>query len=173
MDTAVIAQLVTGVATLIIGAVLLFQLRKQNQQIEIQNKQLELQHQDSDRQLGFASRQSYQELTLSRITNESLLDAYMKVSKGVEEASDKEIHQFVSFMRTAYLQLINSWNLGVYDKSEEFYKGNFGNLMGSAGERKYYLTNGRIIVGMVFGLEELVKLGDIVYEELEGIPVPA
>ena len=45
--------------------------------------------------------------------------------------------------------------------------------MGSAGERKYYLTNGRIIVGMVFGLEELVKLGDIVYEELEGIPVPA
>ena len=40
MDTAVIAQLVTGLATLIIGAVLVFQLRTQNQQIAIQNRQL-------------------------------------------------------------------------------------------------------------------------------------
>ena len=53
MDISVIAQLLTGLATLIIGAVLVFQLRKQNQQIEIQNRQLELQHQDSDRELAF------------------------------------------------------------------------------------------------------------------------
>ena len=56
MDTAVIAQLVTGLATLIIGAVLVFQLRKQNQQISIQNRQLELQHQDSERELAFSAR---------------------------------------------------------------------------------------------------------------------
>ena len=45
--------------------------------------------------------------------------------------------------------------------------------MGTVGERRYYLTNGRIIVGTVFQLSDLMKLGDIVYEELEGIPVPA
>ncbi len=45
--------------------------------------------------------------------------------------------------------------------------------MGTPGERKYYLTNGRLIVGNVFGLSNLVSLGDTVYEELEGSPVPA
>ena len=34
------------------------------------------------------------------------------------------------------------------------------------------LTNGRIIVGTVFGLSELVSLGDTVYEGLEGKLVP-
>jgi len=45
--------------------------------------------------------------------------------------------------------------------------------MGSVGERRYYLTNGKIIVGTVFGLSDLVNLGDMVYEELQGRPVPA
>ena len=45
--------------------------------------------------------------------------------------------------------------------------------MGTVGERRYYLTNGRIIVGTVFQLSDLMKLGDTVYEELEGNPVPA
>ena len=173
MDTAVIAQLVTGIATLIIGGVLVFQLRKQNQQIEIQNRQLELQHQDSARELGFASMTRVADLTLTKITNDSLLDACIKIGEGGEKATEKEMNQFVSFMRTAYLQMINSWILGVNDKSVEFYKGNFGTLMGRPGEREYYLTNGRIIVNTVFGLDDLAKLGDIVYEELEGSPVPA
>ena len=45
--------------------------------------------------------------------------------------------------------------------------------MGTVGERGYYVSNGRIIVNKVFGLEELTRLGDIVYEELEGSPIPA
>ena len=173
MDISVIAQLLTGLATLIIGAVLVFQLRKQNQQIEIQNRQLELQHQDSDRELAFSARARGEELTLARLTNDSLLDAYMKVGRDEDTASDNEIHQFISYMRTSYLQMINAWNLGANDRSVDWYKGNLGNLMGSVGERKYYLTNGRIIIGTVFGLNDLLELGDTVYEELEGSPVPA
>ena len=173
MDIAVIAQLVTGMATLIIGTVLVFQLRKQNQQIEIQNRQLELQHQDSERELAFSARARGEELTLARLTSDSLLDAYLKVGKNEDKASDKEIHQFVSYMRTSYLQMINAWNLGAYDRNVEWYKGSLGNLMGNVGERKYYLTNGRIIIGTVYGLNDLLELGDIVYEELEGSPVPA
>ena len=191
MDISVIAQLLTGLATLIIGAVLVFQLRKQNQQIEIQNRQLELQHQDSDRELAFSARARGEELTLARLTNDSLLDAYMKVGRGEDTASDKEIHQFISYMRTSYLQvsdkeihqfisymrtsylqMINAWNLGANDRSVDWYKGNLGNLMGNVGERKYYLTNGRTIIGTVFGLNDLLELGDTVYEELEGTAVP-
>tara|TARA_B100000029_G_C17429799_1_gene907459 strand:- start:487 stop:642 length:156 start_codon:yes stop_codon:yes gene_type:complete len=49
MDLIVIAQIITGLATLIVALVLVFQLRKQNEQINIQNKQLELQHKDTER----------------------------------------------------------------------------------------------------------------------------
>jgi|TARA_B100000953_G_C17675989_1_gene310457 hypothetical protein len=37
--------------------------------------------------------------------------------------------------------------------------------------KNWHLTNGRIIVGTVFGLSEQVSLGDTAYEELEGRPV--
>ena len=38
MTSTEIAQIVTGIATLIVAVVLLFQLRKQNQQLNIQHK---------------------------------------------------------------------------------------------------------------------------------------
>ena len=79
----------------------------------------------------------------------------------------------MNYMRLSYIQMINEWNLGVNENNVQYFKGTLGILMGTRGERKYYLTNGRIIVGTVFGLSDLVSLGDTVYEELEGSPVPA
>jgi len=38
MDISEIAQIVTGIATLMVAIVLVLQLRKQNQQLDIQNK---------------------------------------------------------------------------------------------------------------------------------------
>ena len=67
--------------------------------------------------------------------------------------------------------MINAWDLGYYGDNVELVKGAFGNLMGSVGERKYYITNGRIIIDTVFQLPKPRELGDIVYEELEGRPV--
>ena len=168
MDTdlvVAVSQIATGIATLVVALFLAGQLI-------MQRKQLEMAHQDAQRELGFSHRTRNEQLTLARITNDSLLDAYLKVSKGDEDASEKEVHKFVSYMRTSYLQMLNAWNLGAYDRSVEWYKGSLGNLMGNVGEREYYLTNGRIIIGTVFGLKDLLELGDIVYEELEGSPVP-
>ena len=97
----------------------------------------------------------------------------MKVGASLQVPSDEETHQFINYMRLLYLQMINEWNLGVNAKNVEYFKGRLGTLMGTVGERRYYLTNGRIIVGTVFQLSDLMKLGDTVYEELEGNPVPA
>ena len=97
----------------------------------------------------------------------------MKVWAGIDSPSNEETHQFLNYMRLLYLQMINEWNLGVNAKNVEYFKGRLGTLMGTVGERRYYLTNGRIIVGTVFQLSDLMKLGDVVYEELEGSPVPA
>ena len=44
MDLVVIAQIITGIATLTVATVLVFQLRKQNEQ-------LSLQHRDAERNL--------------------------------------------------------------------------------------------------------------------------
>ena len=168
MDTELIvpgAQIATGIATL----VALFLAA----QLFIQRRQLDIAHQDSVRELGFAARSRKEELTLARLTNETLLDAWIKVGSDSEPPNDKEIHQFMNYMRLSYLQMINEWNLGVNENNVRYFKGTLGILMGTQGERKYYLTNGRIIVGTVFGLSELVSLGDTVYEELEGSSVPA
>jgi|TARA_B110000263_G_C15292796_1_gene504163 hypothetical protein len=97
----------------------------------------------------------------------------LKVGAGLETPSDEETHQFMNYMPLSYLQMIKEWRLGVNDKNVEYFKGRLGVLMGSVGERRYYLTNGKIIVGTVFGLSDLVNLGDMVYEELQGRPVPA
>ena len=43
MDLVVIAQIITGLATLIVALVLVFQLRKQNQQLELQHKDADIQ----------------------------------------------------------------------------------------------------------------------------------
>ena len=161
-----IAQIATGIATLVVALFLAAQLI-------LQRRQLDIAHQDSFRELGFAARTRNEELLLARLTNKSLLNSYMKLGAGIESASNEETHQFLNYMRLLYLQMINEWNLGVNAKNIEYFKGRLGTLMGTVGERRYYLTNGRIIVGTVFQLSDLMKLGDIVYEELEGNPVPA
>ena len=169
METALIvaiAQIATGMATLVVALFLAAQLL-------IQKRQLEIAHQDSVRELGFAARTRNEELILARLTDKSLLKSYLKVGAGLETPSDEETHQFMNYMRLSYLQMINEWRLGVNDKNVEYFKGRLGVLMGSIGERRYYLTNGKIIVGTVFGLRDLVNLGDMVYEELQGRPVPA
>ena len=161
-----IAQIATGIATLVVALFLAAQLI-------LQRRQLDIAHQDSFRELGFAAPTRNEELLLARLTNKSLLNSYMKLGAGIESPSNEETHQFLNYMRLLYLQMINEWNLGVNAKNIEYFKGRLGTLMGTVGERQYYLTNGRIIVGTGCQLSDLMKLGDIVYEELEGNPVPA
>tara|TARA_B100001146_G_C15871604_1_gene302107 strand:+ start:55 stop:567 length:513 start_codon:yes stop_codon:yes gene_type:complete len=168
METGLIvavAQIATGFATLIVAIFLAAQLL-------IQKRQLEIAHLDSVRELGFAARTRNEELILARLTDKPLLDSYMKLGAGLENPNDEDTHKFINYMRLLYLQMINEWNLGVNDNNVEYFKGRLGTLMGTLGERKYYLTNGRIIIGTVFGLTDLVMLGDTVYEELEGRSVP-
>ena len=43
--------------------------------------------------------------------------------------------------------------------------------MATPGERQYYARNGRVILSLLETSGELVKLGDTVYQELEGGPV--
>ena len=171
MDTQLVvavAQLLTGIATFIVATFLAAQLM-------MQKKQLEIAHIDSDRNLAFASRTRTQELTLAQITNESLLSAYEHAKDGFGELDDTDIRRFFGMQREFYVQLLTEWSLGgsghVEHLNVEYYKGRLGIIMATPGERQYYISNGRVILSLLETSGELVKLGDTVYQELEGNPV--
>ena len=98
--TVAFAQIATGIATLVVALFLAAQLL-------IQRRQLDIAHQDSIRELGFAARSRKEELTLARLTNETLLDAWIKVGADSEPLNNREIHQFMNYMRLSYLSLIH------------------------------------------------------------------
>ena len=74
--------------------------------------------------------------------------------------------------REFYVQLLTEWSLGrsghVEHLNVEYYKGRLGIIMATPGERQYYARNGRVILSLLETSGELVKLGDTVYQELEG-----
>ena len=171
MDTDLViavAQLLTGIATLIVATFLAAQLM-------MQKKQLEIAHIDSNRNLAFVSRTRTQELTLAQITSESLLSAYENATDGFDALDDADTRRFFGMQREFYVQLLTEWSLGrggqVEHLNVDYYKGRLGIIMATSGERQYYVSNGRVILSLLETSGELVKLGDIVYQELEGSPV--
>ena len=172
MDTQVVvavAQILTSIATLMLASFLAAQLM-------IQRKQLAITHRDSYRELAFASRTRTPELTLAQITNESLLSTYEKAKNGLEKLDEQETRQFFGIQRELFVQLLTEWSLAMSSNVEhlnvEYFKGRLGIIMGTDGERQYYANNGRVILSILETTGELMKLGDIVYEELTGSPVP-
>ena len=87
-----------------------------------------------------------------------------------------DTRRFFGMQREFYVQLLTEWVLGSSHHVEhlniEYYKGRLGIIMSTAGERQYYVSNGRIILSLLETSGELVKLGDVVYRELEGTPIP-
>ena len=88
---------------------------------------------------------------------------------------DTDIRRFFGMQREFYVQLLTEWSLGgsghVEHLNVEYYKGRLGIIMATPGERQYYVSNGRVILSLLETSGELVKLGDTVYQELEGSPV--
>jgi len=82
-----IAQLLTGIATLIVATFL-------SAQLVIQKKQLEIAHIDSNRNLAWVSRTQTQKLTLGQITRESFLRAYENATYGFDELNDTNTLRF-------------------------------------------------------------------------------
>ena len=105
MDTDLViavAQLLTGIATLIVATFLAAQLM-------MQKKQLEIAHIDSNMKLAFVSRTRTQELTLAQITSESLLSAYENAKDGFDELDDTDARRFFGMQREFYVQLLTEW----------------------------------------------------------------
>ena len=163
------AQLLTGIATFTVATLLAAQLM-------MQKKPLEIAHRDSNRNLAFASRIRTQELTIAQIINEPMVIAYENARTGIEEISDANTRRFFGMQREFYVKLLTEWALGssghVDHLNIEYYKGWLGIIMPTVGERQYYVSNSRNILSLLETSGELAKLGDVVYQELEGRSKP-
>ena len=74
MDLVVIAQIITGLATLIVALVLVFQLKKQNQQLSIQ-------HKDSVSNSINQFRQRFEDITKETVTNKEFAEIWVRGAK--------------------------------------------------------------------------------------------
>ena len=103
METEIIgfmAQLITGIATLLVALVLVFQLRKQNQQLKIQ-------HQDSDNKITYDSITAMERVTIPENYGDSFVDMMWKARiEGISNMSNQEIWRFQNWLVVAGRRLI-------------------------------------------------------------------
>ena len=142
-------------------------------QLLLQRRQLDIAHQDSVRKLCFTARTRQEEVTLARLTDESLLATYLKADEGMSVLKPVGLHKFVSYIRLLNMQTINDWLLGAYGNNPTFFRGRLRIVLNTKAAREFYVTEMRNTMKYLEESGELRNLGDTVYEELEGNSVPA
>ena len=98
MDVLVlVAQIITSLATLIVALVLVFQLRKQNDQLQIQ-------HRDSIREANYQIASRFEDVTKETVSDASLTEIWLRGANAWENLNnDVERYRF----RNHYRQYIN------------------------------------------------------------------
>ena len=155
---AIVAQICTGLATLVVALFLAAQIR-------LQMRALDRSHEDAERELLFSSREMAQSLLTARNTNDSLFNAVNKGFTGMEnlESSDERLRYF-TYMRSIYQWIITDWRLGRHLKNYDDFLDDIRNILAPIGGRDYYRQYGRDRFRLVS--DELVFIADQIYEEL-------
>ena len=165
MDTdsiVVVAQLLTGLATLIVAIFLAGQF-------VLQRKVLDRAHLDAERELTLSSLSLFQDHLNSRVTNESVRNLYAKRHEGLSNLSTSEFDGITTHFRMGYLITNNEWSLGRAKNFPGYYIKRFQGYLDSVAGREYYVQTGRAILNR----DRLVEIADEVFEELTGEAVPA
>tara|TARA_A100001037_G_scaffold302146_1_gene333137 strand:+ start:683 stop:1252 length:570 start_codon:yes stop_codon:yes gene_type:complete len=182
METEIIgfmAQLITGIATLLVALVLVFQLRKQNQQLKIQ-------HQDSDNKITYDSITAMERLTIPENYGDSFVDMMWKARiEGISNMSNQEIWRFQNWLVVAGRRLISEFRLnrfgqaainrrfypqqGSTDALERYYSIQVRNLFDYKAALDLYTSfmRPRFSAG-IGGQSGLLQIADRTYEEMSG-----
>ena len=117
MEIFEIAQLVTGIATLIVASVLIWQMT-------LQRKTLEIAHQDADQNISMAAmdtRSRTNEWFAENCTAEML----EKFDKGIDSLNVKETLILRTYYRSTMRVLSTEWRLGRLIEQSWYYKNTF------------------------------------------------
>tara|TARA_A100001037_G_scaffold55863_1_gene48064 strand:+ start:165 stop:728 length:564 start_codon:yes stop_codon:yes gene_type:complete len=169
MDLIVIAQIITGLATLIVALVLVFQLRKQNEQINIQNKQLELQHKDTERDFITQFDTRFEDIQKNIYSNEDMASIWVRGSLSWENLkNDTERYRY----RNIYRQIMR-WGLsqykfekmGIMTINESLKKRQMRNMLAEKGMAHVYKNYYKPILE-VSDVPEMLNLCNELYKEI-------
>ena len=121
MELIEIAQLVTGLATLIVASVLIWQMI-------IQKKTLDIAHNDADSSMSLSAVEN--KINLNTWYSELITpETIEKLDKGLDFLSPKEKQLLDSYISGHILLLTTEWRLGRMNKNEIYYKHGLRNLL--------------------------------------------
>ena len=149
-QTATLAQLVTGAATLAV-AVFLW-------------NQLKVQHRDSERDFAFANETKQQDLLASWYSDESAANLVWKGANAFESLSPAEVNRYRMMYQQMYLHQLNSWRLKRDGDELTRWRLQWSNILREPGQRRYFENWGRNILALE---PTLLEFATGVYEELE------
>ena len=167
MDTdsiAVIAQLITGLATLIVASVLIWQML-------LQRKLLQIAHSDADNNLSMQA--VSEKNAIRRWAAEKINpDMLKKLDDGIKSLNEYELEIFSTQMRCKEIMATTEWRLGRVGGNRNYYRAVFRTMLGGKAGLEHYKTVGRNhFLTANFGDPTLIEIGDEVYEELAGEPL--
>jgi len=169
MELVVIAQIVTGLATLIVALVLVFQLRKQNTQINIQNKQLELQHKDAERDFITQFDTRFSGIQKDIFTNDDMTSIWLRGSLSWENLkNDTERYRYRSLYRQLMRWALSQYKfekMGIISLSESFKKRQMKNMLSEKGMAHVYKNYYKPILE-VSDVPEMLNLCNELYKEI-------
>ena len=163
MELIEIAQLVTGLATLIVASVLIWQMF-------IQKRTLDIAHNDADTSLSFDAVEQKNEINMwftDKIDQQFLNHA----NKGLSELNDVEREILANWLRSSLIILITEYRLGRMDRNYEYFINNIKRLLRFKASQEYikdsvfYKPNSVVKIG-------LTKIINEAYEEVVGEKLP-
>ena len=162
MELIEIAQLVTGLATLIVASVLIWQMI-------IQKRTLDIAHNDADSNMSLQAMESRSEQTRWFAEN-STPEFLEKLRKGYEYLNDKEKEIALAHHTNVSQVLATEWRLGRLGRNPEYLRYTMGNHM-KMNEYKGMRDIWKITTANVTGTGLVDKLyfevGDQVCEQVE------
>ena len=161
-----VAQMVTGIATLVVAFFLAGQLM-------IQRRALDRAHQDADRSLSLQSLQMRTEAIFLTLDKEKFGQIHEKRNNNFDSFSEKERDLYSRFLKTQYIRLYTESRLGKGSGNQYFEHACRNILLDCKASRDFYKSNRNYLIESAhFGRTELIDAADKVYEELEGEPAP-
>ena len=160
MDLVLVAQIITGLATLIVALVLVFQLKKQNQQLSIQ-------HKDSVSNSINQFRQRFEDITKETVTNKEFAEIWVRGSLDWNNLkSDDERYRFRNHYRQYmgwFQDQLKLRDEGVLKITDEQIKHQARNMVGVKGFAHCYKNYHKRAISKY---PEIMKIWDDIYKEI-------
>ena len=154
----VIAQIITGVATLIVASVLIWQMF-------LQRRSLQIAHSDADNNLSMQA--ISQKSDINRWFQDKLTSDFReKLDDGLKALNQHELDIFRTVMLSLGVLANTEWRLGRVDGNPNYYRKFIAEMLRTKAGVEYYKNSGRdFFIEANYGDPMLVKLGDEAYEE--------